>query len=350
MHRSTNTAAIACNQGQLAFSDFDNQPGIRWLQSGKRLNSERALGRSDLNDLNQRDDLADRLLQIDRLSQDAANRLHAFSPVIQHSFEVRRIEDASHIMSHFSDAFSDFWNKRYTQYSSTDRFLKRVAGVFNLSIDQARATQQHLRLPSCGPTAVRCLDQTKFSTCLYLDEKEIVRDPLSRFYDRTVRKNSTLPAWDRYLSEYAFLTPEALEPSDIRFMLKNYPMPLERHAALLQLRPEELLAYADDMNFPVTYRQSRLNIAELLGHEKHARLTRIVLGCAHALYTHQAMPLRYIAERIGIDVTFLFTLGDRAIGDWVMPTLKTVHHVIEVTTLLHIESGGVLRRDVNAGK
>ncbi|MFB2350921.1 hypothetical protein, partial [Priestia megaterium] len=63
-----------------------------------------------------------------------------------------------------------------------------------------------------------------------------------------------------------------------------------------------------------------------------------------SLYTSQGVPLREIAFRIGIDPDLLFTLGEQVIGDWQHPSLKTIQHVIEYTTMLHIQEGGVIRR------
>lgn len=338
-------ATVDYQQGVLPLDDFSGasrfgSPAVRQPSADPHSSASR-----DSDAL--ADNLSDSLLNVGRLCDDSARRMAAFSSVVQRSFDIRRHEDAGHIVTHFTAAFTDFWNKRYAQYSSTERFLRRVAKVFNLDIEQAKATQKHLGLPNCVSTPRRALDQHRFSTCLYMDDNEVVRDPLARYYDRTVKKQSTLAAWDSYLARYAYLSPDMLNPSDVRFMLRNYPILTERMAMLLQVRPQELAAYADDMQFPRTYRARPLSIPDLLGHVKHQRLTRIVVECAQTLYTHQAIPLKTIAERVGVDVVTLYTVGENVGGDWVMPTLNTVHHVIETTTLLHVEAGGVLRQNVN---
>ncbi|WP_286715330.1 hypothetical protein [Marinobacter sp. tcs-11] len=343
MYQDT-AAALDYRQGSLPFDDVGalGHSGMR-AQPSSRIEASESPAESD----SPFEDLSGSLLRVGRLSDESAKRMAAFSSVVQRSFDIRRHEDAGHIVTHFTAAFTDFWYKRYAQYSCTKRFLRRVAKVFNLSPEQATATQAHLDLPNCVSAPRRALDQHRFSTCLYMDDNETVRDPLARYYDRTVKKQSTLAAWDSYLARYAYLSPDMLNPADIRFLLRNYPVLTERMAMLLQVRPDELAAYADDMNFPQTYRTRPLAIRDLIGHEKHQRLTRIVIACAQMLYTHQAIPLKTIAERIGVDIVTLYTLGEKVGGDWVMPTLNTVHHVIEITTLLHVESGGVLRQNVN---
>ena len=287
------------------------------------------------------------ILKVKPLTPAAADRVRVLSSVVQQSFQQRRTESAGFILSKFSASLIEFWEKRYSQYSSTERFIKRVARVFNLTDAQVRVTQKYYQLPDCMTQACRTLDNTRFATCLYLDANETVRDPLENYYSRTITKASTLHAWDQYLNDYAFLTPDMLNPSDIRYLLKKYPMPVERAAMLLQVKPDELAEYAEAMDFPLTYHTSAVPIRDLIGHEKHQRLTAILLNSAHALYTHQAIPLRIIAERIGVDVGALFEQGEKLVGDWIHPHLNTIHHVIEITTLIHVEAGGVLRQNAS---
>ena len=340
-------ASIQFEQTQLSFSgEFDHiecgKSAVRRLSHGgsSSKNGDFPVIRND-------NDYSGYILKVKPLTTESAKRISALSSIVQRSFEIRRYEDAGHILNHFTAAFVDFWNKRHTQYSSTERFIRRVSRVFNISVDQARVTQRYLNLPDCATAPTRNLDQYRFASCLYIDANETVRDPLDRYYGRTIQKQSTLQAWDNYLAEYAYLTPEALDPSDIRFVLRNYPMSIERAAMMLQVRTSELADYANQMNFPISYRASALPVRDLLGNQKHERLTSIVLKAAQTLYTHQAIPLRIIAERIGIDVNMLFEMGERDVGDWILPQLSTIHHVIEVTTLLHVEAGGVLRQNVN---
>jgi|GEM_PF-3925695 len=287
------------------------------------------------------------ILKVKPLSHESADRIRDLSAVVQQSFQQRRTESAGFILNKFSTSLIEFWEKRFSQYSSTDRFIKRVAKVFNLTTVQVRVTQQYWNLPNCARQTIRTLDNTRFATCLYLDANETVRDPLENYYTRTITKTSTLHAWDNYVLTYAFLTPDMLDPSDVSYLLKKYSMSIERAAMLLQVRASELADYAEDMNFPVSYRTSAVPIRDLIGHTKHERLTTILLRSAHALYTHQAIPLRIIAERIGVDVGMLFEQGEKVVGDWIHPHLSTIHHVIERTTLLHVEAGGVLRQNAS---
>ena len=340
------STALNFGQAELPFGDQDHS-ALAGTSHCAAIGSPRVPPHIDIPRVRTEDEYQTYILKVKPLTTEAADRVQSLSDIVQQSFQQRRTESAGFILSKFSASLIDFWKKRCSQYSSTERFIRRVAKVFNLTEAQVRITQQYWGLPNCAKLSTRTLDNTRFATCLYLDPNETVRDPLENYYSRTITKASTLAAWDTYLNQHAFLSPDMLDPADIRYLLNKYPMPIERLAMLLQVHPSELADFAHDMNFPFTYHASAVPIRDLIGHLKHQRLTNIVFAAAHALYTYQAIPLRIIAERIGIDVSALFEQGGTVIGDWIHPRLSSVHHVIEITTLIHVEAGGVLRQNTN---
>lgn len=285
-----------------------------------------------------------KLLSVEPISGDLGQRAKTLSLTNLKSYEAHRKVCAGEMVGHFEACFRDFWQKRYRHYSSTDRFCRRVASVFNLDVATVKATRVYLGLPGCSRNAVKPGTTGRFSTPLFYDSKEGLTDPLDAFYRQSCYRAAISEAWETYLNVYGRLSPDMIDPADIRFLTSSYPLSMTQIAQMLQVHEHELRDYTRAMGFPRTYRQAGVCARNLINHPKHPRLTRIVLGCAQTLYSSQGVPLREIAFRIGIDPDLLFTLAERVVGDWQHPSLKTIQHVIEYTTMLHVQEGGVIRR------
>lgn len=279
-----------------------------------------------------------------QLSEQARKNLESLSKTNRETYESTRQQFIRGITRAFSDEFSKFWMSRYHQYTNTKRFVSRVAKTFSLQVSDVTRIAEYLSLPSCPDTAETAREIGSFHSVMFIDGTENLVDPLDRFYSRSVYRSSNAAAWDKYLDEYGWLTPDALEPSDVRYLCRAYPMPAQRKAMLLQVREGELTSFVEAMNWPSSYTLYAAPVRDLLSHRHHERLTRIIVASAQSLYTNQAIPLQVIAERIGIDDCTLFNLGERYGGGWTIPSASTIHHVIEHVNLTHIANGGVIRR------
>ncbi len=284
------------------------------------------------------------LVTVAPISGDLQLRAQTLSSTSLKSYEAHREVCAGEMVGHFESCFRDFWHKRYRHYSSTDRFCQRVAEVFNLDIGTVKATRTYLGLPRCSSSAVKPGATGRFSTPLFYDAKDGLSDPLDTFYRQNCYRAAISDAWETYLHVYGRLSPDMIDPADVRFLVSSYPLSMTQIAQMLQVHEHELRDYSRAMGFPRTYREAGVCARNLINHPKHPRFTRIVLRSAQMLYASQGVPLREIAFRIGIDPDLLFTLGEQVIGDWQHPSLKTIQHVIEYTTMLHIQEGGVIRR------
>ena len=278
------------------------------------------------------------------LSEQAQRHLASLSNCNRATYQSTRQQFIQGITRAFSEEFSRFWMSRYHQYTNMDRFVSRVARFFSMDVDHVYLVADYLSLPSCPRTADHARDIGSFQSVMFIDGTENLIDPLDRFYRRSVYRASNSEAWNGYLATYGWLPPDALNPSDIRYLCREYPMPRYRLAMLLQVKESELNEYVDSMRWPSRYSLSAAPIRDLLPCKRHRRLAQIVIRSAQALYTHQAIPLQVIAERIGVDRCTLFSLGERFGEEWRMPAPSTIHHVIEHVNLAHIANGGVIRR------
>ena len=201
-----------------------------------------------------------------------------------------------------------------------------------------------LGLPNCPDQGRAPKEMGTFQSAIFINGTENLIDPLTRHYSKSVYRTSNADAWNEYLDAYGWLTPDALDPSDVRYLLREYLMPTHRKSMLLQVPESELAAFAKSMNFDNPYQYQSVPVRDLLAHRRHERLTRIIIKSAQALYTYQAIPLQVIAERIGISPSTLYQLGETYGEDWKIPAASTIHHVIDHVNVIHMANGGVIRR------
>lgn len=284
------------------------------------------------------------LVTVDPISGDLGRRAQTLSRTNLKSYEAHRKVCAGEVATHFEAQFRDFWNKRYRHYSSTERFCRRVASVFNLDHQTVKETRAYLNLPRCARSSVRAGRTDRFSTPLFYDIDAGLSDPLDTFYRKSCYRAAISEAWGTYLHVYGRLSPDMIDPDDVQFLVSNYPLSLAHIALALQVHEHELRDYARAMGFPFSYRHANVSTRNLINNPKHPRFTQIVLRSAQLLYTSQAIPFREISARIGVDPELLFMLGEQFVGEWQHPSLKTIQHVIEYTTMLHIQEGGVIRK------
>ncbi|ARM86324.1 hypothetical protein [Marinobacter salarius] len=272
------------------------------------------------------------------------NHLDTLSKTNRESYESTRRQFVKGLTDEHLQIFEEFWTARFHQYSNTDRFLGRIADSFSMTTEMARTIAEVLGLPKCPEKTSGPQEIGSFQSVIFIDGTENLIDPLSRYYSKSVYRASNAEAWDEYLFDYGWLMPDALDPADVRYVLREYPMPTHRKAMLLQVRDSELDAFASSMEWPNQYQLCAAPVRDLLAHKRHDRLTRIIVKSAQALYTHQAIPLQVIAERIGVTASMLYTLGENFGEGWKIPSASTIHHVIDHVNVIHMANGGVIRR------
>lgn len=295
--------------------------------------SERSVGKSGY----------PRLVSVQRIDEGVKGRVDTLNESSAKAFYRHRTQCAGSLVATFEAQFQDFWLKRYRQHTDTARLCKRVASIFGLDLDTVYQIYRYLGLPECQATSEHRLSQNRFSTCLYVNPSDGLEDPLDRFYRKTCYRAAVTNAYQYYLDVYGWLAPDMIDPADIRYVLSTYPMHLSVVAQLLQIRESEFTQYVHAMGWPTSYRCNAPKFRDLVGKSRHDRLSRIVMRCAQAVYTHQAIPMKEIATRLGLAPMVLFTQGEHYVGEWRQPQLHTIQHVIEHTTVLHLQQGGMLR-------
>ena len=285
------------------------------------------------------------LIGLSSLDETIAGRIANVTSHSAITFHEQRPDHANYLVGTFESHFQAFWLKRYRHYSNTQRFCERVADLFGLPIATVLQVVEYLGLPKCQKVAEKELLEHRFATCLYIDSSDSLRDPLDLAYKKTCYRASMAESFGDYLALYGWLSPDMLCESDLRYVLRHYAFPLPIIAQILQIQSDELARYVESMKIerPAVLGSRPPVFRDLLGRQRHERLSRIVLSCAQSLYTNQAVPLRELAIRIGVSPMVLYAQAEQLVGDWAQPKLQTIQHVIEHTTALHLQNGGLLR-------